>query len=64
MTEVVEQQLVDRQPRSWSLLDNERFLGAAFLLPAVIYIGALVAVPFFVAIAFSTTFCRRNALLR
>ncbi len=55
MAEVVEQTLIDRQPKSWSLLDNERFLGAVFLLPAVVYIGALVALPFFVAIAFSLT---------
>ena len=53
MAEVVEGQLVDSQPRSWSLLDSERFLGTVFLLPAVVYIVALVAVPFFVAIAFS-----------
>ncbi|MGH2537740.1 MAG: carbohydrate ABC transporter permease [Candidatus Promineifilaceae bacterium] len=37
------------------LLDNERFLGAAFLLPAVAYIVALVGVPFALAIAFSLT---------
>ncbi len=55
MAEVVEQTLIDRQPKSWSLLDSERFLGAVFLLPAVVYIGALVALPFFVAIAFSLT---------
>lgn len=53
MAEVVEQHFIDRQPRYWSLLDNERFLGAVFLLPAVVYIGALVALPFFIAIAFS-----------
>jgi multiple sugar transport system permease protein len=53
MAEVVEGQLVDRQPRSWFLLDSERFLGVVFLLPAIIYIAVLVAIPFFVAIAFS-----------
>jgi multiple sugar transport system permease protein len=35
------------------LLDSERFLGTAFLLPAVAYIVALVGVPFILAIAFS-----------
>ncbi|MFQ5408526.1 MAG: carbohydrate ABC transporter permease [Anaerolineales bacterium] len=35
------------------LADRERFLATLFLAPAVIYIVALVAVPFFVAIAFS-----------
>lgn len=33
--------------------DNERFLGTAFLLPAVLYIVALVGIPFFIAISFS-----------
>ncbi len=37
------------------LLDRERFLSALFLLPAVIYIVALVGIPFFLAIAFSLT---------
>jgi multiple sugar transport system permease protein len=36
-----------------TLADREGFLGAAFLLPAVLYIVALVAFPFFLAIAFS-----------
>jgi multiple sugar transport system permease protein len=36
-----------------TLADREGFLGATFLLPAVIYIVALVAFPFFLAIAFS-----------
>jgi len=36
-----------------SLADSERMLGGLFLSPAVIYIIGLVAVPFFVAIAFS-----------
>lgn len=37
------------------LLDRERFLSALFLLPAVIYIVALVGIPFFLAVAFSLT---------
>jgi multiple sugar transport system permease protein len=37
--------------RYW--LDNERFLGAAMLLPAALYIFLLVAVPFVLAILFS-----------
>ena len=37
------------------LLDREGFLGALFLLPAVVYIIALVGIPFFLAIAFSLT---------
>jgi multiple sugar transport system permease protein len=36
-----------------SLADSERALGGIFLFPALAYIIALVAVPFFVAIAFS-----------
>jgi multiple sugar transport system permease protein len=36
-----------------SLADSEEILGAIFLSPALIYIISLVAVPFFVAIAFS-----------
>lgn len=41
--------------RSWrrSLADNERFLAPLFLLPSVVYIIALVAVPFFLALALS-----------
>lgn len=35
------------------LMDREGFLGTVFLLPAVLYIVALVGVPFFMAIAFS-----------
>jgi multiple sugar transport system permease protein len=35
------------------LFDREKFLGVLFLAPAVIYIVALVAIPFFIAIAFS-----------
>lgn len=37
------------------LADREGLLGTLFLLPAVIYIFALIAVPFFIAIAFSLT---------
>lgn len=36
-----------------SLADSERALGGIFLFPALVYIIGLVAVPFFVAIAFS-----------
>lgn len=35
------------------ITDNERFLGWAFLLPAILYIFLLVGVPFVLAIAFS-----------
>ncbi len=38
-----------------SLVDNEKFLGGMMLFPAFLYIIALVAVPFFIAIAFSLT---------
>src|SRR5919198_1382499 len=37
------------------LADREGFLAGLFLLPAVVYIVALVVVPFFLAIAFSLT---------
>ncbi|RMH02472.1 MAG: sugar ABC transporter permease [Chloroflexi bacterium] len=37
------------------LFDNERFLGTIFLAPAVIYIIALVGIPFIMAITFSVT---------
>jgi multiple sugar transport system permease protein len=37
------------------LLDNPRFLGAAMLLPAVLYIVLLVGIPFLLAITFSFT---------
>jgi len=37
------------------LLDRERFLSTLFLLPAVVYIVALVGIPFFLAVAFSLT---------
>lgn len=38
-----------------TLADREGFLGSVFLLPAIIYIVALVAFPFFLAIAFSVS---------
>jgi multiple sugar transport system permease protein len=41
-----------RRPRRY-LLDREGFLGPILLLPAVVYILALVAIPFFLAIGFS-----------
>ncbi len=37
------------------LADNERFLGSLFILPAFVYIFALVGIPFVMAIAFSMT---------
>lgn len=37
------------------LADREGFLGTLFLLPAVVYIVALVGIPFILAIAFSLT---------
>src|SRR5918999_3605245 len=37
------------------LSDRDSFLAPLFLLPAIVYILALVAVPFFLAIAFSPT---------
>lgn len=37
------------------LLDNQRFVGVMFLLPAVIYIILLVGMPFAIAIMFSLT---------
>ena len=37
------------------LLDRDGVLGPVMLLPAVLYIGALVAVPFFLAIAYSVS---------
>lgn len=40
-------------PRGWFLADREGLLGVVFLAPAVIYIVALVGIPFFLAIAFS-----------
>ncbi|MGZ4665695.1 MAG: sugar ABC transporter permease, partial [Frankiaceae bacterium] len=42
-----------RQAPRRRLSDREGFLAAAFLLPSIVYIIALVALPFFLAIAFS-----------
>ena len=39
--------------RGWYLADREGLLSTLFLAPAVIYIVALVGIPFFLAIAFS-----------
>ncbi|HEX6305822.1 MAG TPA: sugar ABC transporter permease [Anaerolineales bacterium] len=47
---------IQRTPTSFSLrslADSEGVLGGIFLFPALVYIIGLVAVPFFVAIAFS-----------
>lgn len=44
-----------RGARPRHLLDSERVLGSLFLLPAVVYIVALVGIPFFLAIAFGLT---------
>jgi multiple sugar transport system permease protein len=44
---------VAEKPKMSHLTDREEFLGPLFLLPAVIYIIALVGIPFFLAIAFS-----------
>lgn len=41
------------EPRGRYLLDRRGFLARAMLLPAVVYIVVLVAVPFFLAIAYS-----------
>ena len=46
-------QPVTTKTRLKYLTDREGFLGTVFILPAVLYILLLVAVPFFVAIAFS-----------
>lgn len=44
---------VEGRARFRHLADRKGFLGTLFLLPAVVYIVALVGVPFFLAIAFS-----------
>lgn len=44
---------VTTKTRFQYLTDREGFLGSVFLLPAVLYILLLVALPFFLAIAFS-----------
>jgi multiple sugar transport system permease protein len=42
------------KPNRWTyLLDSERFLGAAMLMPAFVYILLLVGIPFVLAILFS-----------
>jgi len=43
------------QARMASLADSERFVGAAMLAPAVLYILLLVAFPFFLALYYSLT---------
>ncbi len=43
------------ESKSRYLTDNNKFLGTAFLLPAVLFIVLLVGVPFFMAIAYSLT---------
>jgi multiple sugar transport system permease protein len=45
--------VAEKAPTPRYLLDRESFLGPLFLAPSVIYIIALVAIPFFLAIAFS-----------
>lgn len=47
------QELVGLRGGVRRLADQERFLGALFLAPAVLYILGLVAIPFFIALAFS-----------
>lgn len=44
-----------RMVRPRYLLDREKFLGPAFLLPAILYIVALVGVPFVLAVTYSVT---------
>lgn len=44
---------VKGRARFRNLADRKGFLGTLFLLPAVVYIVALVGIPFFFAIAFS-----------
>ena len=41
--------------RVWELLDRERFLGPAFVTPALLLIGLLVAYPFAMALYFATS---------
>lgn len=43
------------EARASYLLDRESFLSSLFLMPAVVYIVALVGIPFLLAIAFSMT---------
>lgn len=57
MTTTAERQAVPAPPaavrRKQPLADRESFLAKAFLLPSIVYIIALVGVPFFLAIGFS-----------
>jgi multiple sugar transport system permease protein len=52
-TAAVQSPVTERAGRWSYLLDSERFLGGAMLLPAVIYIVLLVGIPFVLAILFS-----------
>lgn len=53
MEEAAAYPVAEETPRPRYLLDRQSFLGPLFLAPSVIYIIALVAIPFFLAIAFS-----------
>ena len=44
----------DLRPRS-NLVDRERFLGTVFLLPAVLYIAALIGIPFVLSLTYSVS---------
>jgi multiple sugar transport system permease protein len=46
---------VSDQPRGRYLFDREGLLGTLFLVPAVVYIAALIGLPFILAIMFSLT---------
>lgn len=49
------QELIGLRAGMRRLADQEPFLGALFLAPAVLYMAGLVAVPFFIALAFSVS---------
>jgi multiple sugar transport system permease protein len=49
------QRLADRQKVGSSFFDNERWLGALLIGPAVLYIFLLVGVPFFMALYYSVS---------
>src|ERR671923_1403330 len=49
------QSLADRQKVDSSFFDNERWLGALLIGPAVLYIFLLVGVPFFMALYYSVS---------
>lgn len=53
MTDIAASRTAERTAARSGLADREGLLGPLFLLPAVIYIVALVAAPLFLAIAFS-----------